>query len=199
MAEGVLVLGVGRGTKLLEGYLSGSKGYYGIGKLGEATDTLDAEGRVICESDFSHVSSEMLEQASLSFVGKIEQTPPMYSALKQNGVRLYDLARRGVEVDRPARQVTVHSLAIDSSPVLPLFGIRVECGGGVYIRSLIADIAIACGTCAHMIELTRTHQGRFNMDESLREVDWTVDIIRNNIIPYDDIVSSLADHGNSVQ
>lgn len=193
IAEGVLVLGIGRGTKLLQDYLSGTKGYYGVGKLGEATDTLDAEGRVVSEKDYLHVSSELLEKVSLSFVGDIEQIPPMFSALKHNGVRMYDLARKGVEVERSPRKVKVLSLIIDSTLSIPLFGLKVECGGGVYVRSLVADIATSCGTCAHLVELTRTHQGRFTVDDCLRQQDWTVDMIRKRIISYDDIVNSISD------
>lgn len=161
LAEGVLVLGIGEGTKLLQSYLSGSKAYKAVASIGKATDTLDCTGKVVEEKDGSFVTRALIDEHLNSFRGDIQQTPPMYSALKFDGERLYDLARRGVEVERKARNVTVYNLTqlIDSVHQPPThFALDVECGGGFYIRSLIADLAEKMGTVAHMTELVRTKQ-----------------------------------------
>ena len=174
MATGVLVLGINDGTKLLEKYLKGSKCYKAVGILGSATDTLDSTGLKVCDKEFKHVTYEdislMLKQ---HFTGEILQIPPMYSALKLKGERLYDLARKGIEVDRLPRPVTVYSISLDPiEQLLPYFGINVECSGGFYVRSVIADIGVKCNTYAHMVSLERTKQGPFQLDHCLKPEEW---------------------------
>jgi tRNA pseudouridine55 synthase len=184
MAEGVLVLGVGSGTKLLDSYLSGSKGYSATAKLGEATDSLDKTGKVTEEKDCSHISYEMLESVIPKFTGNIMQTPPMFSALQVNGTRLYKLARQDIHIELEPRQVQIQKLSLirDSTDQLPYFRLNIECGGGFYVRSLIADIARECGGVAHMTELVRTKQSSFTLDDCMYESDWNFSNIVKKIV-----------------
>ncbi|KAI1887218.1 hypothetical protein AGOR_G00203910 [Albula goreensis] len=177
-ASGVLVVGIGNGTKMLSSMLTGSKKYTAIGELGKATDTLDATGSVIEEKAYDHITREKLEEKLQKFVGDIMQVPPLYSALKKDGQRLLVLLRQGQKVEaKPARPVKVYSLSVqDFSP--PLFTLNIECGGGFYVRSLVDDLGKELASCAHVKELVRTKQGQFTLDDhALREEKWTIDDI----------------------
>ncbi|TSK14744.1 putative tRNA pseudouridine synthase 1 [Bagarius yarrelli] len=174
-ASGVLVVGIGEGTKMLTSMLSGSKKYTAVGEMGKATDTFDATGNVVQEKSFDHITREEFEKKLKQFTGEIMQVPPLYSALKKDGKRLSTLLKEGHEVEaKPARPVTVYSLSLqDFNP--PLFTLDVECGGGFYVRSLVHDLGKALSSCAHVRELTRTKQGQFTLQEHvLREERWTV-------------------------
>ncbi|KAJ0060346.1 hypothetical protein NL108_010096, partial [Boleophthalmus pectinirostris] len=139
-ASGVLVVGVGNGTKMLSAMLAGSKKYTAVGELGKATDTLDATGTLTLEKPFGHVSRADMEEKLKSFVGDILQVPPLYSALKKDGQRLSVLLKQGQKVEaKPARTVTVYNISLqDFNP--PLFTLDIECGGGFYVRSLVDDL-----------------------------------------------------------
>ncbi|KAM8924133.1 pseudouridylate synthase TRUB1 [Pelodytes ibericus] len=184
-ASGVLVVGIGDGTKLLHTMLTGSKKYTTVGELGKATDTLDASGIVTEEKPYDHITREELEKVLQSFTGDIMQVPPLFSALKKDGKRLSCLLREGVEVEaKPARPVTVHTLSLsDFQP--PLFKLDVECGGGFYVRSLVSDIGKALSSCASVKELVRTKQGPFTLEEhALREDDWDIATVAKTIQDY---------------
>ncbi|XP_040293758.1 probable tRNA pseudouridine synthase 1 isoform X1 [Bufo bufo] len=175
-ASGLLVVGVGEGTKMLGAMLTGSKKYMTTGQLGKATDTLDASGTVTQEKPYDHITREELEKALERFTGNTLQVPPLFSALKKNGKRLSCLVRSGAEVEaKPARPVVVYSLTLtDFRP--PLFTLCVECGGGFYVRSLIRDIGEALSSCASVNELIRTKQGPFTLDDdTLREDRWDLE------------------------
>jgi tRNA pseudouridine55 synthase len=172
-AEGVLVLGIQNGTKLLQSYLKGNKKYYGIGLLGVATDTLDADGNVVQQMEYQHITHTQLEKIIPHLIGDILQVPPMYSALKKNGVPLYRLARKqGITIDREPRKIRIDSLTLDKDQKLPYFGIHVECGGGCYVRSLIDEIGKECSSCAHLVSLVRNQQGPFVIKDCLQEKQW---------------------------
>ena len=180
LAEGVLVIGVGEDCKKLSGYLEGSKTYEAIGKLGEETDTLDSGGVVIAEKPFDHIQQSDLEKVLQGFEGNITQITPVYSAVKQNGIRLSDLARGGKLITPPHKQVCVHSVSLlDYSP--PYFKIYVECSAGTYIRSLIRDIGEKLGSKAHVTYLCRTRQGPFSIGGALRESQWNIDNIEEAV------------------
>ncbi|XP_074401382.1 pseudouridylate synthase TRUB1 isoform X2 [Zonotrichia albicollis] len=139
-ATGVLVVGIGKGTKMLGTMLAGSKKYTAIGMLGKATDTLDATGKVTEEKPYDQVTKGDLENVLQKFTGDIMQVPPLYSALKKDGERLSTLMKRGEAVEaKPARPVRVYSLSLQQFQP-PLFTLDVECGGGFYVRSLVNDI-----------------------------------------------------------
>ena len=163
LAEGVLVLGVGRGTKLLTWLADADKSYRATLRLGKRTDTYDSTGKVVEERDPSGVTEEDLALALGRFRGETEQVPPMFSALKRNGRPLYALAREGVEVERKPRRVVIPRLELAAfSP--PHATIDLDCSKGTYVRSLIEDIGLALGVGAHMTALVRTRVGPFPIE-----------------------------------
>uniref|UniRef100_A0A665X9W3 tRNA pseudouridine(55) synthase n=2 Tax=Echeneis naucrates TaxID=173247 RepID=A0A665X9W3_ECHNA len=181
-ASGVLVVGVGNGTKMLSNMLTGSKKYVAVGELGKATDTLDATGSVILEKDFEHVTRQDIEEKLKSFTGDIMQVPPLYSALKKDGQRLSVLLKKGHSVEaKPARSVTVYNLTLQEFRP-PHFILDIECGGGFYVRSLVDDLGKALSSCAHVKKLVRTKQGQFTLEEhALHEEQWTLDHILHSL------------------
>jgi tRNA pseudouridine55 synthase len=179
LAEGVLVLGVGQGTKLMADFLKGGKGYRATARLGFETNTLDCTGNVTTSVDSGHVTRGVLESHLPSFMGDTMQVPPMFSALKKDGKRLYELARQGKEVERAARPVAVAALALTEGEVWPdgHFRLEIESSGGFYVRTLIEDLARLAGGAAHMTALLRTKQGPFLLDDCLAQPDWSYESI----------------------
>lgn len=167
MAEGVLVLGLGKGTKELKKFLSGRKVYRAKAVFGQSTDTLDATGSVNGVMEHSFVTKDLIESHILQFKGLIQQTPPMYSSLKVNGIRLYNYARRGISIERSPREVLVHHISmIDACP--PFWAqFEIDCEGGFYVRSFIDDLAKSIGTKAYMSELIRISHGQINISDCL--------------------------------
>lgn len=165
-AEGVLPVCVGNATKLCAVLTEKEKTYEAVLLLGQETDTQDLSGRVLRKAEVN-VSGEEVQKAILSFRGSYDQIPPMYSALKINGKKLYELAREGKEVERKARRVTICEISI-SRIELPEVSFRVTCGSGTYIRALCHDIGqkLGCGGC--MKSLLRTRVDRFFVKDSLR-------------------------------
>ena len=162
-ATGVLVLALGRATRLLPFLPTEPKRYLAEVAFGAETDTLDAAGTVTATADASGVDEAALRAALAGFVGPQEQVPPMVSAIKMGGERLYAKARRGEEVERAARPIVIHDLELlGLAPgERPLATISVVCSGGTYVRSLAADLGRALGTLAHLASLRRTAVGRF--------------------------------------
>ena len=167
-AVGVLPVCLGKGTKLCDMLTDTDKTYEAVMLLGTTTDTQDVTGRVLEQKEVSLTEMEVIEAVS-SFVGEYEQIPPMYSAIKVNGRKLYELARQGVEVERKPRPVVIRSIHINDmnlSPDPPVVTMTVTCSKGTYIRTLCDDIGKKLGTGACMESLIRTRVGRFYMDES---------------------------------
>jgi tRNA pseudouridine55 synthase len=165
-ATGVLLLGVGKVTRLLRYLGLTTKRYTGVVVLGTATSTLDAAGEVTGTWDMAGVSVDDVRGAAAALTGEILQVPPMVSAIQIEGRRLHELAREGIEVERPARPVTVHAFSV-GEPVDPgSFPIEVECSSGTYIRSLAADLGTALGGGAHLRDLRRTAIGTFTVAEA---------------------------------
>lgn len=165
-ATGVLVLGVGRGTRLLRFITELEKTYVAEAVLGVETDSLDADGEVTVRHDMSHITIDDVIRVTPQFVGDIEQIPPMVSAIKIDGKRLHELAREGKTVERKPRPVTVHEISVDPAflPTEPgepqVFRFTTRCGSGTYIRTIAADIGAALGGGAHLRYLRRTAIGR---------------------------------------
>ena len=166
IATGVLIIGVGKATRLMDRILDGSKEYVAEIELGASTDTYDADGEVVSERDASGVSRADVETALTAFLGEIEQVPPMYSALKRNGKRLYELARQGIEVERKPRRVVVNDISLDDWRP-PVAVVRVECGSGFYVRSLAHDLGESLGCGGHMRALIRSRVGPFRLEDAL--------------------------------
>ncbi len=163
-ATGVLLVGLGRATRLLKFVGDLEKAYVGEVVLGTATSTLDASGDVTGTWDMSGVTIDDVRAAASKFVGDIEQIPPMVSAVQIDGKRLHALARQGVEVERPARPVTIHSLDVLEEVATGVFALDVVCSTGTYIRTLADDIGAALGGGAHLRNLRRRAVGSFADD-----------------------------------
>ncbi|MDQ7028485.1 MAG: tRNA pseudouridine(55) synthase TruB [Ardenticatenia bacterium] len=172
LATGVLVLGLGRTTRLLEYMASHDKRYWATVRLGVSTTTYDAEGEITAHYEGPWPSLDAVEAALEEFVGEIEQRPPAFSAIKRGGERLYKKARRGEQVDIAPRRVIVHTLRL-MSYVPPTLHLEITCSKGTYIRSLAHDLGQVLGTGAHLAALRRMASGPFTLDDAhtLEELD----------------------------
>ena len=166
LATGVLPICVGSATRFADTVLLGTKSYRITMTLGSSTNTYDSEGDTTAEADWSAVTREQIVESLNDFRGKFDQVPPMFSALHHNGQRLYELARKGIEVERPARPVETMSLELVEFNA-PEVILDVECGHGFYARTLVHDIGEKLVTHAHMTGLVRTHAGVFNLENTV--------------------------------
>jgi len=166
LATGVLVVCVGKATRLMEFVQRGVKGYRGVFRLGVQSDTEDVEGDVRPLPNPPIPTRDQIERVLPRFFGEIDQVPPVYSAKKVGGRRAYDLARKGEPVDLKPARVTVHSIALVEYDY-PSLTLEIVCGAGTYIRSLGRDIAKSLGTAAVMSELVRTRVGPFALKEAV--------------------------------
>jgi tRNA pseudouridine55 synthase len=164
MATGLLVLGVGRATRLLRYLGELPKTYAATGRLGEETDTLDAEGEIVRTAPVD-VSLAEVERACASLVGESMQTPPAYSAVKVGGRRLYEAARKGEVLEAPARPIRVDAFDVTAFDGRDLEA-RVTCSGGTYVRVLVADVGRTLGCGAHLVRLRRTTIGSFRVEDA---------------------------------
>jgi len=171
---GMLPMCIGMGTKIASYVTESKKVYEAEVKLGYATETEDAEGAVIDQKEISSpLDQDKVERTLNTFTGTITQVPPMYSAVRVEGKRLYEYAREGIEVERPQRTVTIHDISLLSDQVSydedgsATFNIRITCSKGTYIRTLCVDIGKALGYPAHMSHLVRTASGSFEKDEAV--------------------------------
>lgn len=162
-ATGVLVVGLGRATRLLRYVTDLPKTYEGDVVLGVATSSLDAAGEETGRWDMAGVGLDDVRAAAARFMGEIDQVPPMVSAVKIGGLRLHALARAGVEVERPPRRVSVRRFDVDATGEPGVFRIAVDCSSGTYIRSLAAEVGTALGGGAHLRALRRTAIGPFTL------------------------------------
>lgn len=166
MATGVLPIMLGGATKFADFMPSGTKAYEADILLGLETDSYDVTGNVLSQKEVT-VTRDEFEKTVELFVGEIEQYPPMYSAVSQNGVRLYKLARQGIEVEREKRKITVYSAQVTASPEENVYTVTFSCSAGTYIRSLAHDIGekLGCGAC--LKRLRRTYSNGFSLAESV--------------------------------
>lgn len=187
-ATGVLPVCIGRATKIIDYIMDSHKVYEVEFKLGIKTDTYDISGEILEERDPSSLKDEEILEAVNSFLGEYFQVPPMYSALKQNGVRLYTLARQGIEVEREGRNITIYSLS-DIKINNPYVSMRVECSKGTYIRSLCYDIGEKLGVFATMTELNRAETSVFKQEESVNINDLTAENYQDYLISLEDALN----------
>ena len=167
-ATGVLPLLLNEGTKLSKYLIDHDKEYEVILKLGIKTDTADGEGKIIEEKDVNNIDEKVVEQVLKSFIGKQKQTPPIYSAIKINGKKLYEYARSGQTVEIQTRDIEIYSIKLlDTNKKDSEIKFRVACSKGTYIRSLCEDIAKKLDTIGYMKELNRIKVGRFNLEDSI--------------------------------
>jgi tRNA pseudouridine55 synthase len=166
MATGVLVLGVGRGTRLLTFITGVGKSYDATIRFGVETDSLDADGEVTATHDMSGLDPDEVRRGAAALTGDLLQVPPMVSALKVEGRRLHELAREGVEVDRPPRPVTVTRFDVAPTDDPLVWTASIDCSSGTYVRTLAADLGHALGGGAHLAALRRTAVGPFALAEA---------------------------------
>jgi tRNA pseudouridine55 synthase len=170
-ATGVLLLGLGRATRLMRFLTALPKTYTTDIVLGRATSTLDSSGEVVATYDMTHVTPDAVGAAAAGLTGQIEQVPPMVSAVKVGGRRLHELARQGIDVERPARTVTVSRFDTEPDPERPgVYRAEVVCSSGTYIRVLAHDLGRALGGGAHVANLRRTRIGSFG-EADMRPLD----------------------------
>jgi len=165
-ATGVLPIALGEGTKAIPFLDESLKEYHAVMQLGISTDTLDYTGSITAQKDWSHLAPEQVHKVIPRFIGTILQLPPMFSAIKQGGVPLYKLARKGETVERKSREVVIHSILIDRI-ALPEIAFTVRCSRGTYVRTLADDIGQALGVGGHLTRLRRTASGCFTLADSL--------------------------------
>ena len=178
MATGVLIVLLGKATKLFQEFVSFDKAYRATLILGTKTDSSDTQGKIIEQNSFEHISRDDMEEVFDKFKGEIEQVPPMVSAVKVNGKKLYQFARKGIEVERKARKVIIKKLEIlgFNSPHVEFY---LECSKGTYVRQIADDVGrvLGCGACISQIE--RTQVGEFNIGEAVSLKDLNESHIRN--------------------
>ena len=204
-ATGVLLLGIGRATRLLRFLHDLPKTYTGEVVLGVETSTLDAGGDVVATHDMRAVTLDQARTAARSLTGDILQVPPMVSAVKVGGRRLHELAREGVEVERAPRPVIVHRLSLDEVPGEPgVLRIGVECSSGTYVRTLAADLGHLLGGGAHLRALRRTAIGSFTLADAhpldQLEVLPMAEVVRNLVaVEVTDEVAAAVGHGKVLE
>ena len=195
IATGLLVLLLGRATRLSSRLLSQDKVYTGVLRLGVETHTQDRAGEITATADFGSVTSDAVRAAAARFVGSIMQVPPMVSALKRDGQRLYKLARRGQEVEREPRPVQIHRFDIDTIDI-PMVRFTVHCSKGTYIRTLCADLGKTLGCGGHMYDLRRLRSGSFRIEDAhtIETIKvWDRQTFMAHMTPLADVVVGLMD------
>jgi len=172
MATGLLLIVTGRATRLSQGLIGDDKEYFSTIRLGIATSTHDAEGEIVSQRPVPQLTGDALRQALARFTGDIYQTPPMVSAVKIDGQRLYVMARRGQEVERPARLIHIYAFELLAFTPPDLLEARVLCSKGTYVRTLANDLGEELGCGAHLAALRRTRCGSFRLDQArpLRDI-----------------------------
>ncbi|MCP4653149.1 MAG: tRNA pseudouridine(55) synthase TruB [Candidatus Omnitrophica bacterium] len=167
LAEGLLVMLVGKATKLFSKFVNFDKEYIGVLKLGEVTSTGDSQGEVLTCADYSDIDMEKLKKAFLQFEGETDQIPPMVSALRIKGKRLYSLARKGITVERKPRRIKISPLEIQEVN-FPFVQFYAHCSKGTYIRKLAEDIGEVLGCGAHIVKIMRLSIGPFKLEDAIK-------------------------------
>ena len=190
LATGVLPVMIGRATRLIDLIDDNKKTYVASLVFGLATDTLDCDGQVLVDQPVC-VTHSQIENALKEFEGEITQIPPMYSALSKDGVKLYELARQGIEVERKPRKATIYKIKLLEFDGVDSAKILVECSKGTYIRTIIDDLGVALGCGAFMNELERVKASGFSIDECISIDEFLEKDISETIIPADKAVLSF--------
>ncbi len=191
-ATGVLPICIGEATKILPFLLDADKSYDAVVRFGVETDTLDRTGRTLAVRPVGNLTAAAVEAALAGLRGPIEQVPPMYSALKRAGRPLYQYARAGETVERAARKVTIHDLAMVAFQAPDRVHLRVRCSKGTYIRSLAADLGQRLGVGAHLVELRRTASGPFRLDRAITLDELAARVSEGQPLPSLSLLEALA-------
>ena len=188
-ASGVLTIAVGKATKFFDYFLNKDKVYFAIAEFGIQTDTLDSEGAII-ETNNKKIDKKDIEENLIKFIGKIDQVPPMYSAISINGQRAYEIARNGGVVEMPMRTIDIYSFDFVRQIDDNKFAFRIHCSAGTYIRTLLSDLAKSLGTIANIPVIIREKSGNFELFNAS-----TIEEIQNepqkHLIKVEDVFSNL--------
>lgn len=185
-ATGLLIIVLGRGTKLSERLMSDDKVYEGTIKFGETTDSYDADGELVGSLPVPTLTLEHLNESASQFIGDVMQTPPMVSAVKKGGVPLYKLARKGVEVAREPRLIHIYNFRF-SAYEEPVGRFRVACTKGTYVRSIAHELGQKLGCGAHLLTLRRVTSGKFDAADAVpfeEVMTWTPGELEKHVIPF---------------
>ena len=185
-ATGLLIIVLGRGTKLSEKLMSSDKVYEGEAKFGEVTDSYDADGQIVATHPVPPLTVEQLSNEAGKFAGDLMQLPPMVSAVKMQGVPLYKLARQGVEVERKERLIHIYSYRF-TAYAEPIGTFRVACTKGTYVRSLVHDLGQRLGCGAHLRSLRRVDAGKFSVNEATpleNILRWSQAELEKHVVPF---------------
>ncbi len=178
LATGVLVILLGKSTKLFEKFVAFDKAYRSTLLLGTVTDSADIQGKILSEKPFDHISRRQVEEVFTQFLGEGEQIPPMVSAVKIKGKKLYELARKGIVIDRPARQIRIDRLDCEemTSPYVKFY---MACSKGTYVRQLAHDVGekLGCGACISQIQ--RVNVGKYSLNDAVTIEEMNESHIRN--------------------
>lgn len=178
LATGLLVLCIGKHTKKINDFIQDDKEYTGTILLGKTTPSFDLETEYNATFETSHITSEMMKEVALSFIGEQDQVPPIFSAKQVDGKRAYEHARKGNEIELKANKVNISTFEIDPDN-FPEIKFRVVCSKGTYIRSMASDFGKKLNSGGTLIELRRTRSGDFKIDEAKSVEEW-IDFIENN-------------------
>ena len=187
MATGLLVLAVGPSTRLLRFAQSETKRYSGAVKFGVATNSLDADGVVVDKQPVRAMTRELVDAATSAMLGSQRQTPPMVSAIKIDGQRLHQLARRGVEVERTSREISVATFTLTPSDDDTVWRFDVVCSVGTYVRVLLSDLAVTLGTVGHLVELRRLASGSHTVENAV-----TLDELADSVVEGNEVLAPPA-------
>ncbi|MEI6196982.1 MAG: tRNA pseudouridine(55) synthase TruB, partial [Verrucomicrobiota bacterium] len=185
-ATGLLIIVLGRGTKLSERLMGDDKVYEGTIKFGEATDSYDCDGELTASLPVMPMTLDQLNEEAATFIGDIMQVPPMVSAIKKNGVPLYKLARKGIEVEREPRLIHIYNFRFTKYDE-PLGEFRVACTKGTYVRSIAHDLGQKLGCGAHLATLRRSVSGKFDVADAIKLDDvlnLTVAELQKRVLPF---------------
>lgn len=192
-ATGLLILVVGHATKVADYLAKDHKVYRTIMTLGTSTSSHDSDGEVTEEKSSDHVTEEQVRKVLGDYIGDQMQIPPMVSAVKKGGKKLYELARKGIEIERDPRKITIHELEINSVE-LPNIDFKVDCSKGTYVRTICHDLGIQLGTLGHMSSLVREKSGDFDLKDAFQIEGqlkaWEREEFIENMIPLGEFVST---------
>lgn len=169
LATGLLIICIGKMTKQIDSIQAQEKEYTGTFRMGSTTPSFDLEHPVDCEYPYEHITREAAEAAARSFLGNIEQVPPLFSAINVNGKRAYELAREGEKASLTSKSITIYDFEITRFE-LPEIDFRIRCSKGTYIRSIARDFGVALQSGAHLTALRRTRIGDYRVEEALKPV-----------------------------
>lgn len=192
LATGLLVVVLGKATKLSQSFMCSQKEYTGIIQLGVETSTYDSEGEIVSTHSVEGVTKDQVQTTMQAFLGDQYQQPPMFSAKKKNGVPLYKLARKGQEVEREPNFITIFKFEMEHFS-LPNITFRVTCSKGTYIRSLAYDLGKRIGCGAHLTALRRTRSGSFSINDAIpldELLEQTTAFLTKTIIPYEQFIKN---------